>query len=414
MCTRIPYYKQVIVMSFFCENCGNRNTEIQSGEAAQEFGTEIVLKASTKEDMNRTVVKSEYASIQIPELDLEIPNKSQPGEITTVEGILDRVKNGLLQDQDRRRIESPEAAEQIDEFIKRIERLQNLEQPFTIKLNDPSGNCFIQNPNPLHVDPHCITSHYYRKLEDNKLLGFIDDNEDVDPEILKEREWKSYEDAKQEVLHFPTNCPGCNKMIETCMKPTDIPYFDTVIIMATTCDYCGFKSNEVKSGGAIKDQGCKLSLTIKDELDLARDILKTDTCSLSIPELEIEVGSGALSGRFTTVEGLLGAMKEQIEEQAKFFMGDSAIEGSDKPIARVLNGIDEILKLNKEATLVLDDPAGNSYIQSLMAPMDDPKLNKEFYTRTFEQNDELGINDMKVDNYGEMDAIQEEEEDEEK
>lgn len=58
-------------------------------------------------------------------------------------------------------------------------------------------------------------------------------------------------------------------------------------------------------------------------------------------------------------------------------------------------------------TLVLDDPAGNSYIQSLNAPLEDPNLRKEFYTRTFEQNDELGLNDMKVDNYGELESVKE-------
>lgn len=43
MCTKIPYYKQVILMSFYCEHCGYRNNEIQSGEAAQEHGTKITV-----------------------------------------------------------------------------------------------------------------------------------------------------------------------------------------------------------------------------------------------------------------------------------------------------------------------------------------------------------------------------------
>ena len=47
--------------------------------------------------------------------------------------------------------------------------------------------------------------------------------------------------------------------------------------------------------------------------DLTRDVLKSDTCSLSIPELDLDVGYGALGGRFTTVEGLLIATKEQID-----------------------------------------------------------------------------------------------------
>jgi len=61
-------------------------------------------------------------------------------------------------------------------------------------------------------------------------------------------------------------------------------------------------------------------------------------------------------------------------------------------------------------TFVLDDPAGASYIESLIAPLDDDRLKKEFYTRTFEQDDELGLNDMKVENYqNKFQEIQEEE-----
>ena len=184
--------------------------------------------------------------------------------------------------------------------------------------------------------------------------------------------------------------------------------------MATSCDKCGFKSNEIQTGGAIRDYGCKISCEITEELDLARDVLKSDTCSMSIPELEIEVGYGALSSRFTTVEGLLKATREQLEEQSRFFMGDSAVDAEDgtnkRTMQNVLDGIDEIIALKRKGTLVLDDCAGNSYIQSLMAPIDDPKLQKTFYQRSFEQNDELGLNDMKTENYGEMDAIKEEDE----
>ncbi|KAH7696162.1 Zpr1-PA, partial [Aphelenchoides avenae] len=35
MCTRIPFYKQVILMSFACEHCGFQNNELQSGEPVQ-------------------------------------------------------------------------------------------------------------------------------------------------------------------------------------------------------------------------------------------------------------------------------------------------------------------------------------------------------------------------------------------
>lgn len=39
--------------------------------------------------------------------------------------------------------------------------------------------------------------------------------------------------------------------------------------------------------------------------------------------------------------------------------------------------------------------------------MDDSRLKKEFYERTNEQNDELGLNDMKTENYSELETINE-------
>ena len=50
-------------------------------------------------------------------------------------------------------------------------------------------------------------------------------------------------------------------------------------------------------------------------------------------------------------------------------------------------------------TFILDDPAGNSYVQNLYAPDDDPEMTIKKYKRTFDQNEELGLNDMKVDGY---------------
>lgn len=88
------------------------------------------------------------------------------------------MRRGLSQDQERRRELYPAEASQIDAFIARLDRLTNLEETFTVKLHDPTGNCYIQNPDPRHVDPRCIVSHYHRPLEEKKLLGLADDDEE--------------------------------------------------------------------------------------------------------------------------------------------------------------------------------------------------------------------------------------------
>lgn len=76
--------------------------------------------------------------------------------------------------------------------------------------------------------------------------------------------------------------------------------------------------------------------------------------------MDLEVGPSALSGRFTTVEGLLVAMKEQLDNH--IFKDSQAQESKDR-LTQFLQQFDDIIEGRKQVTLILDDPAGNSYIQ---------------------------------------------------
>lgn len=143
-------------MSFECEHCGFQNNEIQSGSKVEDRGIRIKLKAENEDDLNRTLVKSDFTSVVITELDFEIPAKSQKGgknlvrlvpvmyyashvrewfsisEVTTVEGVIDRTITGLLQDQEARLREHPDAAAQIAEFTAKLTKLKTMESPFTM------------------------------------------------------------------------------------------------------------------------------------------------------------------------------------------------------------------------------------------------------------------------------------------
>jgi len=50
-------------------------------------------------------------------------------------------------------------------------------------------------------------------------------------------------------------------------------------------------------------------------------------------------------------------------------------------------------------TIILDDPLSNSYIQNPYAPDPDPNMTIESYERSWEQNEGLGLNDIKVEGY---------------
>ena len=57
---------------------------------------------------------------------------------------------------------------------------------------------------------------------------------------------------------------------------SDIPHFKQVVIMATTCSYCGYKSNEVKSGSGVSETGTRIKLKLAHISDLSRDLVQVN------------------------------------------------------------------------------------------------------------------------------------------
>ncbi|KAF3823605.1 hypothetical protein GH733_007073 [Mirounga leonina] len=401
--TKIPFFREIIVSSFSCEHCGWSNTEIQSAGRIQDQGVRYTLTVRAQEDMNREVVKTDSATTRIPELDFEIPAFSQKGALTTVEGLISRAVSGLEQDQPARRANEEAIAERIDEFIVKLKELKQVASPFTLIIDDPSGNSFVENPHAPQKDHALVITHYNRTLQQEEMLGL---QAEAPPEEKPEEE-----DLRNEVLQFNTNCPECSAPAQTNMKLVEIPHFKEVIIMATNCENCGHRTNEVKSGGAVEPLGTKLTFHITDPLDLTRDVLKSETCSVEIPELEFELGMAILGGKFTTLEGLLKDIQELVSGPSAvhgcfsnvtknpFTLGDSSNPGQMEKLQEFSRKLDQILQGNMKAHFIMNDPAGNSYLQNLYAPEDDPEMKVEHYKRTFDQNEELGLNDMKTEGY---------------
>jgi zinc finger protein len=71
--TKIPFFKEIVIMSFECEHCGLRNNEIQSAGEIQQKAAKYAFKVENEADLQRQVVKTDLCSFKIEELDLEIP-----------------------------------------------------------------------------------------------------------------------------------------------------------------------------------------------------------------------------------------------------------------------------------------------------------------------------------------------------
>lgn len=163
--------------------------------------------------------------------------------------------------------------------------------------------------------------------------------------------------------------------------------------MAFICDYCGYRNSEIKEGGGISEKAKRITLQVTEQSDLSRDLFKSDTAKFCIKEIGFDMEPGSMGSMYTTVEGLLSKLIEELTNNNPFGQGDSAM---DKKYLDFLDRLEKYKDGREPFTLELDDPSDNCFVYNPFAPEEDPKIKVEIYERTEEQNDELGITHMNV------------------
>ncbi|KAK6540490.1 nucleolar zinc-finger protein [Orbilia ellipsospora] len=413
----IPFFREVILMSFECPHCNFKNSEIQSAGEIQPRGVKYTFRIDNPDDLQRQVVKSDSCTCKFPSLDLEIP--AQRGQLTTVEGLLRGVLEDLETDQVKRKDVDKENYYKIEQFLERANKMLDDDPktgsyPWNLELDDPAGNSWVQ-PVLEDLRGKWVRTDYPRSREQNEALSLNPDapeNQVGQQEISTVGGGDDVEITKDEVYSFPASCPTCNMSAVTNMKMVDIPHFTEVVIMSTICDHCGYKSNEVKTGGAVPGKGRRITLKVTSEEDLARDILKSETCALSVPEIKLDLTPGTLGGRFTTLEGLISQVHDELHGRIFSETSDSMTVEEKYRWEKFFDGLKKAREGKVEFTVILEDPLAASYLQNLYAPDPDPNMTIEDYERTEEQNEDLGLNDMVLEGYG-SDKEKEEGEDKE-
>lgn len=201
--------------------------------------------------MNRQLVKSATCTILIPQFELTIPPSR--GQLTTVEGLIRDIVSDLSTDQPLRKYENEAAYNKIQGILDSLNNIlgdkeegaevdakEELFAPFTISLDDPAGNSFIEFIGSMS-DPKWNLRTYHRTKQQNIDLGISAPDDDAsavpeDPNHVK-RMQESVDNAiaqvqsatgdytDDEVLVFPGTCSSCGKPLDTLMKKVIIPYF---------------------------------------------------------------------------------------------------------------------------------------------------------------------------------------------
>ncbi|KAK9817693.1 hypothetical protein WJX72_000744 [[Myrmecia] bisecta] len=436
---KIPHFREVVLCSFECPHCGLRNNEVQFAGVYGEQGIklELTVPRADMKALSRQVVKSDAATVRIPELDLEIPAATQKGTITTVEGLLSNAADNLRLLQEERRAADPATAEALDAFLGKLDACISGEQAFTLVLDDPAGNSYVESgaANPAD-DEQLKIVHYQRTREQQVAVGLQPEGQEGEAAEAGESPEISASDphhgarpvgaaaakagvarthgaaaaaimskysSPEEVIELPGRCFACDAETPTRMYQTNIPYFKDVIIMSNSCDKCGYRNSEVKAGGATSDKGREITLKVEQQEDLRRDVIKSETASVSVPELELELTTGTMGGLVTTVEGLLDSVAEALKRTQSFHLGDSAAQLDRSHWGAFFQGMDDCMALRRNWTLVIKDPLANSFIApSTSDPELDPRLAAHDYERSAEEEAHFGIDHLKEEDLREL------------
>merc|ERR1712232_70852 len=344
--TDIPFFKEIVVMSFSCPHCHYRNNEIQPASTLEDYGIKVELTVTCKADLERDIIRSNHAAISIPELQVEIPSTGK-GYMSTLEGFMTSFKEDLEINQDYRREHAPDVADQIDDFILKLNKYINCDEeilPFHFVVDCPAGHSNIKNPNAPLPDKNLKIEKYVRTVEQIVAMGYTPENaeemskaqveetklsdktqelkdkfvaetkanissigqfkysqKDTDAMIKKVAESKAHYnahghnfgkgidadatmgDSNNEVsdcMRFTTPCSNCGKDGETRMCTCEIPYFKEIVIMSFSCESCGARSTEVKTGGGVSEKAKKMTFHVDCEEDMNRDIFKSETAEI--------------------------------------------------------------------------------------------------------------------------------------
>ena len=143
-----------------------------------------------------------------------------------------------------------------------------------------------------------------------------------------------------------------------------------------------------------ESKGMILTLNGCGDEDLKRTILKSDTCSLNIPEIELESPEG--TPKFTTIRSLIDEIYENLKRHAGGYISNvnskSLNENQKNPIVKAIQNIEEILNGKESFTVELSDPLGMSRIQ-LLDHDEKGKVVVERFKRTSQMNQEYCIDD---------------------
>ncbi len=169
-------------------------------------------------------------------------------------------------------------------------------------------------------------------------------------------------------------CPICGYEMEFNWESQDLPHFGEAMMIAGVCS-CGFRHSDTLL--LSQKEPARYTLAVESSEDLNARVIKSCSGTIRLPEIGVDVEPGPASEAYiSNVEGVL----DRVEGIVDFATRGAREVGDFEKTARgeEILAIIEALRCGKaDITLIIEDPLGNSAIESekaVRSPLTDEEV----------------------------------------
>ena len=171
-------------------------------------------------------------------------------------------------------------------------------------------------------------------------------------------------------------CPICSSegTVKMIAHVTEIPYFGEHTQVTVFCTSCGWKQADFIPAEGKKSE--KWSLKVKSQAELSSRVVRSSSCTVRIPELDLEVNPGSSStGYVSNIEGVINRFIEIIDMVARQTLAEltNYTTDSDLTLEELTSQVEKLNQMKMRLTgfdeqhfepftLELLDPRGHSQI----------------------------------------------------
>lgn len=162
-------------------------------------------------------------------------------------------------------------------------------------------------------------------------------------------------------LTTTNTCPVCSSQMDFNWETQDIPHFGDAMIIAGVC-CCGYRHSDTIL--LSQKEPARYTLTVSSMEDLDSRVIRSSSGTIRVPELGINVEPGPASEAYVSnVEGVLDRIRGIVEFATRSASEAGDLEGTERG-NQILEDINMALRGQYNLTMIIEDPLGNSAIDS--------------------------------------------------